>query len=132
MRFRHGRARRDEPGLQYLSGVPSHSERPRLRFGVSRKHRERQLWIGHAEHFGTPCIGVATLRGVSLDVRKLRTDEHRLAAGLTARAFRDNPTSVAMFGDDPLERLFRMQLLWTAFFRKPPVATRGVFYKGCL
>jgi len=69
---------------------------------------------------------------VRLDVRKLRSDEHRLAAGLTARAFRDNPTSVAMFGEEPLERFFRMQLLWTAFFRNPPQATRGVFYQGCM
>jgi ribosomal protein S18 acetylase RimI-like enzyme len=67
-----------------------------------------------------------------LDIRVLRPEERRLAAGLTARAMRDNPTTEAMFGCDPLERLARMQLLWTAFFRSPPPTTRAVFYRGCL
>ncbi len=67
-----------------------------------------------------------------LDIRGLRADERRLAGGLTARAMRDNPTTEAMCGADPLERLAHMQTVWTAFFHRPPGPALGAFYRGCL
>ncbi|MEE3922462.1 hypothetical protein V2I01_41585 [Micromonospora sp. BRA006-A] len=41
----------------------------------------------------------------TLQIRELRKDDRRPAAGLVARAMRDNPTTYAMFGDEPLDRL---------------------------
>jgi GNAT superfamily N-acetyltransferase len=71
-------------------------------------------------------------RVANLDIRPLRADERRLAAGLTARAMRDNPTTIAMFGDEPLDRLASMQAIWTAFFHRPSGPVIGAFYRGCL
>lgn len=68
----------------------------------------------------------------TLDIRELRKDERRLAAGLTARAMRDNPTTIAMFGDEPLDRLAGMQAIWTAFFHHLAPPQLGAFYQGCL
>jgi GNAT superfamily N-acetyltransferase len=67
-----------------------------------------------------------------LELRALRPAERRLAAGLTARAMRDNPTTEAMFGPEPLERLAGMQAIWTAFFHRLPGLALGGFYRGCL
>ncbi len=55
-----------------------------------------------------------------------------MAAGLTARAMRDNPTTIAMFGDEPLDRLVGMLSIWTAFFHHPAPPQLGAFYRGCL
>jgi ribosomal protein S18 acetylase RimI-like enzyme len=74
--------------------------------------------------------GRETLPGFEL--RALRPAERRLAAGLTARAMRDNPTTEAMFGPDPLDRLAGMQAIWTGFFHRPPRLALGGFYRGCL
>lgn len=67
-----------------------------------------------------------------LQVRHLRSGESRFTAGLAARAMRDNPTTEAMFGPESLERLAQMQLIWTAFFHRPPGTALGAFYKGVL
>lgn len=67
-----------------------------------------------------------------LQVRELRRDERRLAAGLTARAMRDNPTTRALAGADPLDRLATMYGVWTAFFHRTAPARLGAFYRGCL
>jgi ribosomal protein S18 acetylase RimI-like enzyme len=40
-----------------------------------------------------------------VDVRDLSKDELFLAAGVVARALRDNPVTVVVFGDDRLERM---------------------------
>lgn len=67
-----------------------------------------------------------------LDIRELRKTERLAAAGLTARAMRDNPTTFAMFGDEPLNRLAGMQAVWTAFFHRQAPPQLGAFYRGCL
>ncbi|MEV4545609.1 GNAT family N-acetyltransferase [Micromonospora echinaurantiaca] len=67
-----------------------------------------------------------------LEVRGLRPDERRLAGGLVARAMRDNPTTLAMCGADPFDRLAHMQPIWTAFFHRPPGPAVGAFHRGCL
>lgn len=68
----------------------------------------------------------------TLQIRELRKDDRRPAAGLVARAMRDNPTTYAMFGDEPLDRLAGLMPIWTAFFHRPAPPQIGAFYKGCL
>jgi GNAT superfamily N-acetyltransferase len=67
-----------------------------------------------------------------IEIRPLRSSERRFAAGITARAMRDNPTTEAMFGAEPLERLVNMHDLWTAFFHQPVGPQLAALYKGCL
>ncbi|MFE3171514.1 GNAT family N-acetyltransferase [Amycolatopsis sp. NPDC059090] len=67
-----------------------------------------------------------------LEIRDLRKTERLAAAGLTARAMRDNPTTYAMFGAEPLDRLAGMQAVWTAFFHRQAPPQLGAFYRGCL
>jgi len=55
-----------------------------------------------------------------------------MAAALTARAMRDNPTTVAMFGTDPLDRLAGMQAIWTAYFHRAAPPQLAALYQGCL
>jgi ribosomal protein S18 acetylase RimI-like enzyme len=68
----------------------------------------------------------------AVDSRALRRHERLLAASLTARAMRDNPTSIAIFGADPLDRLAGVQPVWTAFYHGTTPAQLGAFHRGCL
>ncbi len=39
------------------------------------------------------------------EIRALQPNEHRAAAAVTGRALADSPTTIAIYGDDPLDGL---------------------------
>jgi GNAT superfamily N-acetyltransferase len=66
------------------------------------------------------------------EVRALRTNEHRAAAGVTARALADSPTSVAIYGDDPLDGLAGLYAELGPFFGLLPAPQMAAFAGGCV
>jgi ribosomal protein S18 acetylase RimI-like enzyme len=71
---------------------------------------------------------------IEVEVRRMRPEERRAAAGVAARGMRDNPLHVAAFGPVPerrvaaLERLFRV--LFAVVPEPPRVALRAGFVVG--
>lgn len=60
-----------------------------------------------------------------VEVRELAREELDFGAGVAARGLRDNPTTVAVIGDDPLRRERYMQRSFSAILRameRPPLA----------
>jgi len=66
------------------------------------------------------------------EVRALRKDEHRAAAAVTSRALADSPTSVAMYGDDPLDELAGLYRELGPFFELLPSPQIAAFAGDCV
>lgn len=64
-------------------------------------------------------------------VRALETAEHVAAAGVAARALRDAPTTVASYGDDPLERMARTYGMFRGFFDELTTPQLGAVIASC-
>jgi GNAT superfamily N-acetyltransferase len=71
---------------------------------------------------------------LEVEVRRLRPEERRAAAGVAARGMRDNPIHVAAFGADPERRVVALERLFRALFavvpEPPRVAVRAGFVVG--
>jgi ribosomal protein S18 acetylase RimI-like enzyme len=74
------------------------------------------------------------MRLIEIEVRRLRPEERRAAAGVAARGMRDNPLHVAAFGADPDRRVAALERLFRALFavvpEPPRVAMRAGFVVG--
>jgi GNAT superfamily N-acetyltransferase len=66
------------------------------------------------------------------EVRALRKNEHRAAAAVTSRALADSPTSVAMYGDDPLGALAGLYRELGSFFELLPPPQFAAFAGDCV
>ena len=66
------------------------------------------------------------------EVRALRTDEHRAAAGVASRALADSPTSVAIYGEDRLDALAGLHRELSTFFDVLPTPQMGALVGGCV
>jgi ribosomal protein S18 acetylase RimI-like enzyme len=71
---------------------------------------------------------------LDVEVRRMRPEERRAAAGVAARGMRDNPIHVAAFGADPDGRVAALDRLFRALFavlpEPPRVAVRAGFLVG--
>lgn len=71
---------------------------------------------------------------LEIEVRRLRPEERRAAAGVAARGMRDNPIHVAAFGADPDRRIAALERLFRTLFavtpEPPRVAVRAGFVVG--
>lgn len=71
---------------------------------------------------------------LEVEVRRMRPEERRAAAGVAARGMRDNPIHVAAFGPDPDRRVVALERLFRALFavvpEPPRVALRAGFVVG--
>jgi ribosomal protein S18 acetylase RimI-like enzyme len=67
-----------------------------------------------------------------IKLRPLRSDEDRGAAGVAARALVDAPTTLAAYGDDPLDRLALPFGDFRLLFKALPSPQVGAFCGGCL
>jgi hypothetical protein len=70
-------------------------------------------------------VCVSTLPDIELDA--LQPGELPLLAGLAARGMRDNPSSVALYGPDPVRRVRALEPLYhwvLASVRRPPLVAR--------
>jgi GNAT superfamily N-acetyltransferase len=67
-----------------------------------------------------------------IEVRHLERDEHRAAAAVAARALVDAPTTLAAYGDDPLDRLALPHADFATLFRVLPSPQIGAYCGGCL
>lgn len=65
---------------------------------------------------------------VDIAVRALRPEELPLAAAVSARALRDDPSTIAMYGDDPSGRVASLHALFQEHFRVLTVPQVGAFY----
>ena len=65
-------------------------------------------------------------------VRQLDPEDHGCAAGIAARALLDAPTTVAAYGDDPLDRLALPYADFASLFSVLPAPQVGAFCGGCL
>ena len=64
---------------------------------------------------------------IEVAVTELGRHERIFAAGVLGRGFRDNPGTIAVFGDDPLRRMRGMERVFrshTALMKHPPLAAR--------
>jgi len=66
------------------------------------------------------------------EIRTLRNSEHRAAAAVTSRALADSPTSIAMYGDDPLAALAGLYRELGPFFELLPSPQIGAFAGDCV
>jgi len=66
-----------------------------------------------------------------LVVRALERDEYLQAAAVAARALRDAPTSVASYGDDPMERMARIHRTFVGVFEDSRVPQLGALCDSC-
>ena len=66
------------------------------------------------------------------EVRALRKNEHRAAAAVTARALADSPTTVAIYGDDPLDGLAGLYAELGPFFGLLPSPQIAAFTGDCV
>ncbi len=66
------------------------------------------------------------------EVRALRDNERRAAAGVASRALADSPTAVAIYGHDPLHGLAGLYGELTPFFRLLPAPQLAVFTGDCV
>jgi ribosomal protein S18 acetylase RimI-like enzyme len=73
-------------------------------------------------------------RLLELEVRPMRPEERRAAAGVAARGMRDNPIHVALLGPDPDRRTLALERLFRALFavvpEPPRVALRAGYVVG--
>ncbi len=69
---------------------------------------------------------------MDITVRGLRPEEYPLAVAVSSRSLRDDPSTVAMYGDDPLLRLTSLHGLFREHFRTLPVPQVGAFYGDML
>jgi ribosomal protein S18 acetylase RimI-like enzyme len=69
---------------------------------------------------------------MEIAVRGLRPEEQWLAAAVTARSLRDDPSTVAMYGPDPLVRVASLHSLFRDHFRTLPAPQVAAFYDGFL
>jgi ribosomal protein S18 acetylase RimI-like enzyme len=60
-------------------------------------------------------------------LQPLEKDDNRAAAGVTARAFVDAPTTLAAYGDDPFDRLSLPYADFLTFFTVLPAPQTGAF-----
>jgi len=71
---------------------------------------------------------------LEVEVRRMRPEERRAAAGVAARGMRDNPIHLAAFGPDPDRRVAALERLFRALFavvpEPPRVALRAGFVVG--
>ncbi len=71
---------------------------------------------------------------IELEIRPMRANERIEAAGVAARAMRDNPIHVVVFGPDPDRRVAALDRIFRALFRVAPaaplIALRGGFIVG--
>ncbi len=65
-------------------------------------------------------------------LRPLARDDHRAAAAVAARALVDAPTTVAAYGDDPLDRLALPYADFSHLFTFLPAPQVGAFCGSCL
>jgi GNAT superfamily N-acetyltransferase len=66
------------------------------------------------------------------EVRALRQNEHRAAAAVTARALADSPTTVAIYGDDPVDGLAGLYGELGPFFALLPSPQMAAFTGDCV
>jgi GNAT superfamily N-acetyltransferase len=66
------------------------------------------------------------------EIRALRKNEHRAAAGVAARALADSPTSVAIYGDDPIDGLVGLYTELGPFFGLLPEPQFAAFAGDCV
>lgn len=66
-----------------------------------------------------------------LVVRAIEPAEYGPAAGVAARALRDSPTTVATYGDDPMERLARTYPLFVNLLEDSRAPQLGAFCDSC-
>jgi ribosomal protein S18 acetylase RimI-like enzyme len=67
---------------------------------------------------------------LEVEVRRMRADERRAAAGVAARGMRDNPIHVAAFGPDPDRRSAALERLFRALFAVVPEPPRIALRAG--
>ncbi|HEY8493047.1 MAG TPA: GNAT family N-acetyltransferase [Myxococcota bacterium] len=67
---------------------------------------------------------------LEIEVRPMRPEERRAAAGVAARGMRDNPIHVATFGDDPDRRVATLERLFGALFAVLPTPPRVAVRAG--
>lgn len=65
-------------------------------------------------------------------LRSLEHDEYRAAGAVAGRAFVDAPTTLAAYGDDPLDRLALPYADYSTFFKVLPSPQVGAFCGECL
>jgi ribosomal protein S18 acetylase RimI-like enzyme len=65
-------------------------------------------------------------------LRALRHHEHRAAAAVTSRALADSPTSVAIYGDDPIDALAGLYREFGSFFELLPDPQFAAFAGQCV
>ncbi len=64
-------------------------------------------------------------------VRELEPEENVAAAAVVARALRDAPTTLASYGDDPLERMWRTYNTFRGFFGELDMPQIGALVGAC-
>ena|ERR1700722_11265162 len=65
---------------------------------------------------------------MEISVRGLRPEEQWLAAAVSARSLRDDPSTVAMYGPDPIARASSLHSLFRDHFRTLPAPQMAAFY----
>ena len=70
--------------------------------------------------------------GGPLEIRLLGPAELPAAAAVAARALQDDPTNVASYGDDPLQRLAQVHKLFVDVFGQTTVPQHGAVAGGCV
>jgi GNAT superfamily N-acetyltransferase len=66
------------------------------------------------------------------EVRALRKHEYRAGAAVTCRALADSPTSIAIYGDDPLQGLAGLYGELGPFFEQLPSPQMAAFAGDCV